>query len=131
VTRYSGRGNEFLVVLMLALELQEVVVAALFAIWIAAADIRTGVIYGAPALIGVEEAADGFIDVIALMTQDLLVDFFGLISIREPAPGFFKRYLEVLCEASDVVVTHSNTRMTAAIARAREAVVTRFHNRAT
>src|SRR5688572_11331288 len=80
---------------------------------------------------GVEEAADGFVDVIALMSQDLLVDFFGLISIGEAAPGFFQRYLEMLGEASDVVVAHSNTRVAAAIARARETVVTRFHNRAT
>ena len=52
------RRNELIVALMLALELQEIVVAADLAVRIAPAHVRPRLVDGAAALVGVEEAAD-------------------------------------------------------------------------
>ena len=67
---------------MLAFELQEIVVAADVAVRIATAHVRASLVNGAASLVGVEEAADRLVDVVALMPQDLLVDFLRAISIR-------------------------------------------------
>src|SRR5687768_9283581 len=101
---------------MSALEFQERVVTAAVSVRIAAADIGPRLVHGAAPLLGIEEAADGLVDVVALVPQDLLVHFLGLVAISELLPGLAHRQAEVTRQALDVVVAHGNARVTAAIA---------------
>src|SRR5690606_23117966 len=123
----SGRGNELVIALMLAFELEEIVVAADFPVRIAAAHVRTSLVDRAAPRVGVEEAADRLIDVIALMSQDLLVDFLRLVPVREATLCILEGQIEMLRESRNVVIAYRNARMATAVARAGQAIVAGFH----
>src|SRR5690606_12804654 len=113
--------------LMLAFELQEEVIATNAPIRIATAHIRSSLIHRTTPFVAVEEAADRFIDVIALMAQNLLVRVLGLIAVREALLGRLETDPEVLRAPGDVVVAHLNTGVTATVARPLWTVVARLH----
>src|SRR4051812_34448697 len=102
---------------MRALELQKFVVAAAIAIRILAAHIRTRFVDRATSLVGIEEAADRLVHVIALMTQNLLVRILGLVVVREASLRFLVGQPEVPCEPCNIELTHSDACMAAAVAR--------------
>src|SRR5690606_19284431 len=102
----SCRGNKLIVPLVLALELQKIVVAAHLAVRIAAAHVRPSLVDGAPTLVRVEESADRLVNVVALMAQDLLVRLFGFVAIRKALLSLLKAEPEMLGEPGDVVVAH-------------------------
>ena len=104
---------------MLALELQEVVVAALVAVGIFAAHGRAGVVDGAGTLVLVEEHAHRLEDVILAVAQHL-VSVFHLLG--EALLRRFGADVEMLGEALDVARLDLDVVVAAAIAGAFRAV---------
>jgi hypothetical protein len=114
---------------MFAFKLQKIVVTALVSVWIFTAHIGARFINSTFTFLGIEEAANGFIDVVLLMAQYLLVVFLADIVIREFLLGRLYGKIEVLGETLDVKVGDRNQGMTATITRTLGTIETRFHTR--
>lgn len=84
-TDNSSRWNVILIVLMFALELQELVVTASIAVRIATTNIRPGLVHRAAARLAVEETADGAVDMIFVVPQRPLIDIAGAVAVGEAA----------------------------------------------
>lgn len=103
---------------MFALELQEIVVATFVAVRIDPADGGAGGVDGALALVAVEEAADGLVDVILVVPEDLLVGVLRLVAVRVALLRDGDGHAEVLGQSLDVLVLHLDAGMAAAVAGA-------------
>lgn len=106
-----GKGDEFLVILMAALPLEEVEVPAVRAVGILVAYPRTRLVNRALPLRGVEEHADGVVDLVLLMSEHLL----ALCDFGEALLRDLGRDAEVLGQPVDVALLHHNAVVAAAI----------------
>src|SRR5262249_42311786 len=86
-------------------------------------DVGPRVVDGAAALVAVEEAAHGLVDVILVVPQNLLVG--RAIAVRETLLRLGRGQAEVARQALDVELAYRDAPMAAAIAGALETVVTR------
>src|SRR4029453_1660949 len=86
---------------------------------------RPCVVHRARARVAVEEAAHGLVDVILVMSQDLLVRVRRAVAIGEALFRLGRGQAEVSRQALDVEVAHRNARVTAAIPGTLETVVAR------
>jgi len=113
--RTSERRDVFLVVLMGAFELEEIVVSTRTAVRISAAYIGASLIHGALPRLPVKKTAHGPINLILVMSQDLLIDVARLVPVgKSLARGRFRNSC-VSGEPSEVVIGHCDSWMTAAI----------------
>ncbi len=94
--------NEIRVILMLAFKFQEIVVPALTAVGILAADIRACQIDGAATRFGVKETADRPVDLVFPMAHDLLDALIGLVASGKFSSGRLNVQIEVLCQSLNV-----------------------------
>ena len=108
---------------MLALEADEVVVAALPAVRILAAHRGPGFVDGAAPLVGVEEAANGAVDLVLVVAQDALVAVGVAIATCEALLGLLAGQAEVARQPLEILVEHFDARVAAAITGAARAVV--------
>src|SRR5262249_25730774 len=105
------RRNELIVALMFPLELQEIVIPAGLAVGVAPADVGPRVVDGAAALVAVEEAAHGLVDVILVVPQNLLVG--RAIAVRETLLRLGRGQAEVARQALDVELAYRDAPMAA------------------
>src|SRR5688572_16397188 len=124
--RPSGEGDEVLVVLVGALELQELVVAAAVAVRVAAADRRTRLVHGAAALLLVEQHAGRLEHRVLLVAQELHL-FLGVV-LGEALLGILVADAEVLRQALDVARGDLDLGVAAAVAGALEAGIALTHS---
>jgi len=99
---------------MLAFPLEEVVIAATLAFWIAAADSGPVLIDGAPALGCIEEPTDALEDVVFMMPEHAAV---AGDQLREFGFRLFRCYAEASSEPRDVPAIYNDVIVGAAVAR--------------
>src|SRR5687767_15739057 len=124
--RPSGQGNEVLVALVGALELEESVVAAAVAVRVAAADRGPRLVHGAAALLLVEQHAGRLEHRVLLVTQELRL-LLGVV-LGKALLRVLVADVEVLRQALDVARRHFDLRVAAAIAGALEAGIALRHS---
>ena len=123
--RRLSQGDEFLVVLVGALELQELVVAAALAVRVAAADGRPRLVHGATALLLVEQHAGRLEHLVLAVAQELHL-FLGVV-LRVALLGLPVADAEVLRQALDVARRDLDFGVAAAVARTFGAGVARAY----
>src|SRR4029079_14364833 len=116
-----GGDGELLVLLRVALELEELVIAAPPRRRVGAADRRAVLVDRAPARLGIEEAARGAEDLVLPVTQDPLARLVALAG--ELALRLLGRDVEALTQPHQVPRCHLDAGVRAAVGRAAGAVV--------
>ena len=117
---------------MFALELDEAVIAAFFAVREFAANRRTGFVDGAAAQIGVQKLAGGLVDVVGAMPENALfnvivrVAFGKFIIARKSDLGALIGKAEVFGQPLDIAFRYNDARVAAAITGAFATVVVYF-----
>jgi hypothetical protein len=79
--RSFGSRNVVLIIVMCAFEFQEFVVAAFAGVGVLPADMRAGMVNRALARLTIQKGAHGFVNMILVVSQDLLVAVFSPISV--------------------------------------------------
>ena len=117
---------------MFALELDEAVIAAFFAVREFAANRRTGFVDGATAQIGVQKLAGGLVDVVGTMPENALfnvivrVAFGKFIIARKSDLGALIGKTEVFGQPLDIAFRYNDARVAAAITGAFATVIVYF-----
>ena len=117
---------------MFALELDEAVIAAFFAVREFAANRRASFIDRAATQLGIQELAGGFINVVGAMPQNALfnvivrVAFGKFIGTRKGDFGALMAETKMFGQSVDIALGHDDSRVAAAIAGALAAIVVYF-----
>lgn len=128
----SGAGDKVVVALVFALELDEAVITAFFAVRKIPADRRTRFVNGAATVFRIQKLARRFIDVVWSVAEDAFlhvivrVAFGEFVITREGDFGSVNAEIEVLRQAGNVAFRYDDSWVAAAVTGAFATVVVYF-----